>query len=330
MKEDNTIAVIIIMLIIAYYLGFNYGSIVKREQAEKFKKIENEYQINLTNKQQEVKILKEIIFEGFHESADLLKTLTEIMKFNEDDVPDNLLEKRQQFFQTNYNKKQALVVGDLRKLFDDIALTSNRQFSNRYFCNKKISHYDSTICASLSKDPDNYEINLSRRNLVVLPKDIFTGFENIENLDLSYNRLDYLEPGTFNNLLNLQTLALDVNNLRALSSDIFNGIEKLTSLSLSQNKLNFIQPGTFNNLSNLKCLYIYKNRLTSLPKDIFVGLKNLEMIGLSSNRLMYLDSDIFSNLPVLLYVDIQENNLTTDSINILKNMYYFGSLELWL
>ncbi|XP_044003383.1 toll-like receptor 13 [Aphidius gifuensis] len=300
-------------------------------QKKQLNEIKNEYQSNLTNKQQEVKMLKEIIFQisqqDLVESANLLKTLISIMKFNEDNVPDDLLKKRRQFFQYKYNKNQAVVVDDLRKRFDDIALTSNSQFYNEYFCNKKISFYNSTICEFLSEDPDSYEIDLSHRNLAVLPKDIFTGFENLKKLNLSNNRLYYLESSTFNNLTNLQVLDLDNNNLTALSSNTFNGLEKLERLYLSYNQINSLQPSIFNNLLNLKTLYIHENHLISLPKDIFTGLENLENLSMSHNRLNYLESNTFNGLSKLRKVWMGVNHLTTlpkDIFNGLEKLEFLN------
>ncbi|KAF7995180.1 hypothetical protein HCN44_004652 [Aphidius gifuensis] len=105
---------------------------LKRKQAEKLKAIENDYQLNLKNKQQEVKILQKIIFnisqKDLVESADLLETLISIMKFNEDNVPDDLLEKRRRLFEHNYDENETVVVNYLRKQFDDIALSSDSKY----------------------------------------------------------------------------------------------------------------------------------------------------------------------------------------------------------
>ncbi|XP_044003395.1 leucine-rich repeats and immunoglobulin-like domains protein 3 [Aphidius gifuensis] len=293
-------------------------------QIKQLKAIENEYQSNLTNKQPEVKTLEEILF-GISEkerveSADLLKILMFIMKFNEDNVPDNLLEKRQQLFEKKYNERQTVVVDDLRKRFDDFALTSPSQFSNKYFCNQKISYYDSAICALLSNDSYYDKIDLRRKNLVVVPKDIFTGFGHVEQIYLSSNRLYYLESGTFNNLSNLHILDINNNNLTELSSDIFNGLEKLIFLDLTMNKLNSIQPGAFNNLSNLETLIIDNNHLTALSSDIFNGLEKLEELTLSWNNITFLQPGTFSNLSNLENLNIHHNNLTELSSDMFDDL----------
>ncbi|XP_044004108.1 chaoptin-like [Aphidius gifuensis] len=301
---------------------------LKKEQAKKLKAIENDYQLNLKNKQQEVKILKKIIFEKLNESGYLFKILRSIMKFNEDNVPEYLLERRQGLFGLNYDENQALVVDDLRKLFDDIASTSTSQFSNRYFCNKKISFYNSTICALLSEDPDNYEINLSWKRLNVLPKDIFVGFKNLQVLYLSYNRIHHLESGIFNDLSNLQRLNLDLNKLAALPSDIFKGLEKLEEINLSYNQLNYLEPGTFNNLSNLQRLNLDSNNLPALSSDIFNGLEKLKILDLKFNKLNSIQSGTFNNLFNLQTLQLDINNLTALSSDVFKGLEKLEELGL--
>ncbi|XP_044004103.1 leucine-rich repeat-containing protein 15-like [Aphidius gifuensis] len=305
---------------------------LKKQQAEELKATENEYQLNLTNEQQELEILKELFFEINHqdlvESAELLKTLISIMKFNEYNVPDNLLKKREKLFKLNYNKNQAVVVNYLRKRFDNIALASNSQFPNRYFCNKKMSYYDSTICACLSENSDNYEINLIHRNLAVLPEDIFTGFENAEKLRLSFNSLYWLESGTFNNLSNLKILKIRNNQLTSLLKDTFTGLKNLRTLDLSYNQLDYLESGTFNNLSNLQQLSFNNNNLTELSSDIFNDLEKLRWLELSRNKLNCLQPGTFENLSNLQKLDISRNNLTALSNNTFNGLEKLRWLEL--
>ncbi|XP_044004105.1 toll-like receptor 6 [Aphidius gifuensis] len=301
---------------------------LQEERTEKLKAIENEYQLNLTNKQQEM--LKGIIFEmsqrDLYGSTDLLNTLISIMGFNEDNVPDNLLKKRRQLFKRRYNENQTVVVDYLRRVFDDIASTSNSQFSNKYFCNKKMSYYDSTICAFLGEYW--YEIDLSHRNLAVLPKDIFTGFENLRYLHLSYNRLYYLHSGIFDNLSNLRTLNIDNNNLTALPTNIFTGLINLEKIFLSYNQLDYLESGTFNNLSNLEKLEMDVNNLTALSSDIFNGLEKLRWLNLSQNKLKSLQPGIFNNLSNLQLLKIGYNNLTALSSNIFNGLEQLNNLDL--
>ncbi|XP_044004102.1 uncharacterized protein LOC122849466 [Aphidius gifuensis] len=295
---------------------------LKKEQAEKLKSMENEYHLNLTNKQQEVEILKEIVFENFEDDgvAELLDTLISIMEFNEHDVPNKLLEKRQRLFVNEYNENQKVVVDDLRKRFDNIALRSNSKFSNRYFCNKKMSYYDSIICAFVCEDWDNYEINLQFENLASIPEDIFTGCENVKKLLLSQNRLSYLESGTFNNLSNLKDLSIYQNHLLSLPKDIFTGLKNLTDLNLAYNRLDYLESGTFNNLSNLQVLYICFNNLTALSSDMFNGLEKLKVLYISSNKLNSLQPGTFKDLSNLQQLSIGHNNLTELSRDIFNGL----------
>ncbi|XP_044020552.1 chaoptin-like [Aphidius gifuensis] len=298
-------------------------------QTENIKTIENECQSNLTNKQQEIKMMKNDIFKkSLVKLADLSNTLTSIMKFDEDNVPDDLLEKRRRLLQNQYDENQTEVVNYIRKLFDDIALTSNHKFPNKYFCNKKISHYDSRICALFSESSNNHRISLQRVNLSIIPKDTFADCKKVDFLDLSFNRLNYLESGTFNGLIELKELWIKENHLATLPKDIFNGLEKLEFLTLDSNRLNYLEPGTFNGLSNLNKLYIYQNKITTLPKNIFNGLEKLELLSLFSNQLNFLESGTFNGLSQLKILDIQKNHLTALSKNIFNDLKNLEKLYL--
>ncbi|XP_044003398.1 phospholipase A2 inhibitor beta-like [Aphidius gifuensis] len=213
--------------------------------------------------------------------------------------------------QDKKQEQKTVIVDDSRKRFDDIASTSNSQFSNRYFCNKKISYYNWTICAFFSENLHSYEINMKHINLPVLPKNIFTGFDNLRELYLSHNRLYRLESGTFNNLSKLTSLYIKNNNITELPSDIFNGLKQLRFLILSSNKLNSLEPGTFNNLSKLVFLHIENNNLTALSSNVFNGLDKLEDLNLSWNKLNSLEPGTFNNLSNLEYLLINNNHLTS-------------------
>ncbi|XP_044004106.1 carboxypeptidase N subunit 2-like [Aphidius gifuensis] len=191
---------------------------------------------------------------------------------------------------------------------------------------------------------NSYDIDLGGRNLAFIPKDLFTGFTNLkglclrldldynnltalsssleklETLDLSYNQLNSIQPGTFNNLLNLKHLSLQENHLTSLPKNIFTGLKNLESLNIGLNRLNYLESSTFVGLSKLRQLWIGYNNLTTLPKDIFYGLDNLEMLALHSNQLKYLESSTFNGLLKLEFLHMEENNLTTLPKNIFNDL----------
>ena len=79
---------------------------------------------------------------------------------------------------------------------------------------------------------------------------------SIPNIDLSYNAISSIEPGTFDGLSSVTYLALPNNALSAIQSGAFDGLSALESLDLSGNPLRTIEPGVFAGLPNFKLLML--------------------------------------------------------------------------
>lgn len=73
----------------------------------------------------------------------------------------------------------------------------------------------------------------------------FNDFQNLTELDLSHNQLEFLKPGFFTGLTNLKQLSLAYNKLETLRNGSFNGIPNLIILFLNDNLLKNAEPGVF-------------------------------------------------------------------------------------
>ncbi|CAK1604233.1 unnamed protein product [Parnassius mnemosyne] len=88
---------------------------------------------------------------------------------------------------------------------------------------------------------------------------------------------------TFANCTNLETLDLSKNKLRFLNASTFRGLGKLISLVLSENQLYEVHFKTFSTLKNLTTLYIDNNMFPSLPSRTLDYMPKLENVKLSNN-----------------------------------------------
>ena len=164
-------------------------------------------------------------------------------------------------------------------------------------------------------------INLSNRNLSVIPDKVLALGNTLQELDLSGNNLTFL-PKRINNLVNLQVLHLSNNKLTSLPE--INNLVNLQKLLLSNNEL--ISLPEINNLVNLHILGLNDNRLTSLPEinnlvRAMPGLPpNLEYLHLSDNKLTSLPSYIgnFINLKFLYYNNNPIENIPPNIIRMLN------------
>ena len=113
-------------------------------------------------------------------------------------------------------------------------------------------------------------LNLVRNQLTEVPSDALLILKNLNQLDLSDNKISKLHQGTFEGKIRiffrdraekenstifptlgldkLDTLALNHNQLTELSAGDFEGLPRLTSLSLDYNKITYIDNEAFRGL----------------------------------------------------------------------------------
>uniref|UniRef100_A0A665TXX2 Ig-like domain-containing protein n=1 Tax=Echeneis naucrates TaxID=173247 RepID=A0A665TXX2_ECHNA len=113
-------------------------------------------------------------------------------------------------------------------------------------------------------------------------------------LDLRFNKIKDIQPGSFRRLKNLNTLLLNNNHIRR------------------------IPRGAFEDLENLKYLYLYKNEIQSIDRQAFKGLVSLEQLYLHFNNIESLEPESFTHLPKL--ERLNALNMRNDSrLNLLED-----------
>lgn len=126
-------------------------------------------------------------------------------------------------------------------------------------------------------NPDSvYRLRL-RGRLKLVPPEVFSSFPNLQELNLSKNRLKEIPP-EIQMLKNLKKLSLFKNRIEALPPEI-------------------------GELENLEELIINNNELETLPEEIG-KLKKLRYIDLWSNNIVGLPESI-SDIPALQEVDLR-------------------------
>jgi Leucine-rich repeat (LRR) protein len=154
--------------------------------------------------------------------------------------------------------------------------------------------------------------------------EVFSGLENLEDLDMSYNSLTRLEEGTFSNLKKLKNLRLDFNLITSISKNLFKGLGSLTLLSLKENSLTALQNLTFWFLNSVNELDLNDNKLIKIEENVFVGInESLTHLGLSNNRLQFIKETHFNTLTRLLNLDLSNNQISSieeKSFSALENL----------
>uniref|UniRef100_A0A8C5RAB9 Leucine rich repeats and immunoglobulin like domains 1 n=1 Tax=Leptobrachium leishanense TaxID=445787 RepID=A0A8C5RAB9_9ANUR len=169
-------------------------------------------------------------------------------------------------------------------------------------------------------------------------------------LNLSYNKLNEIDPAAFAELLKLQEVLVNHNELTAIPS-LGDASSRLISLSLHHNKIRSIEASrmkryvaletldlSFNEIAEvrsgcfppglqIKELNLGSNKLSSLEPEAFETLgRSLLTLRLSKNRIIYLPARAFK-LPRLTQLELNRNRIRSiegltfqglDSLEVLK------------
>ncbi|XP_052342064.1 peroxidasin homolog isoform X2 [Oncorhynchus keta] len=104
-------------------------------------------------------------------------------------------------------------------------------------------------------------------------------------LDLRFNKIKDLQPGSFRRLKNLNTLLLNNNHIRRIPRGAFEELENLKYLYLHFNNIESLEPESFTQLPKLERLFLHNNRITNLVLGTFSHLQSMKRLRLDSNTL---------------------------------------------
>ncbi|XP_018569940.1 leucine-rich repeat-containing protein 15-like [Anoplophora glabripennis] len=113
-------------------------------------------------------------------------------------------------------------------------------------------------------------LSLSNNKLGNIKKGIFNNTK-FRKLDLSTNRIKFIEPDSFDGMVDLFQLDLSVNFLEKIDVGVFQNLATPTGwvqLSLARNKIKFIDPYAFEN-TTLYTVDLQNNQLGSLTSHYF-------------------------------------------------------------
>ncbi|XP_045204796.2 leucine-rich repeat-containing G-protein coupled receptor 5A-like [Mercenaria mercenaria] len=123
----------------------------------------------------------------------------------------------------------------------------------------------------------------------------FSGIENLEQLDLSYNFISDF-PSELRKLKNLKGLKLYSNELTSIKNNTFAGLTKLKKLLLGVNEITAesIELGAFNDLTDsIEEINLYQNPLMKVPSEVLQNLKNLKKLSLVKTNLESIENGSF-------------------------------------
>lgn len=159
-------------------------------------------------------------------------------------------------------------------------------------------------------------LNLSYNSIDVIDRNAFSN-TSVYLLDLSFNRLQSLQPDLFTadlgfklTVLLLAGNTIDASSLRHPRS-VLTSLVNLETLDLSLNGIEQIPNGAFSSQGQLLVLMLSGNvGLSSLSAASLQGLDALLELDVGSTRVTSLPCDVFDVLPSLIKVTLSSNGIS--------------------
>lgn len=173
---------------------------------------------------------------------------------------------------------------------------------------------------------DLQTLSLARNRLAKVTATAFENLTTLQELDLSYNKLNRLETTTFLPLAeSLRRLKLS-GNLISLSEVkyVLQVILKLRDLSLADMGITDVPLGLFVYHEHLRTLNLSGNNFVRFPAQILSPIPKLQEIDLSRNRFRGLDERLILRLEALKTVHLQGNPWVCDVCHLSYMLNYMN------
>ncbi|KAL9702573.1 hypothetical protein quinque_006091 [Culex quinquefasciatus] len=126
------------------------------------------------------------------------------------------------------------------------------------------------------------DLHLPANQLTRLPKNL-NHLKNLTMLDLTSNRLDFLDMSQFNGLTNLLWIQLNDNYLKVIFADGSVKLPALTDLSMARNDIALLDMSRWE-VPLLQEFYVSNNRLQELSGDFPKQFPQLRTVSLAENQ----------------------------------------------
>lgn len=151
---------------------------------------------------------------------------------------------------------------------------------------------------------------------LTIEADAFTDCNNLEDLNLSYNKITHIPSGAFAGLHNLFKLDLRSNKLETVNAKWFRSLKSLAILKLSNNEIKILPRRVFDKLSGVKIINLQGNQIEGISKYNFQLNTQIEWIELSWNNIRGIQVGSFDSLKHLIVVGLKWNKCIDASFNV--------------
>lgn len=182
----------------------------------------------------------------------------------------------------------------LKKL--DIISTKLRTLSLSNCTNISLGYFDTPYLEELDLSRNNFYNVLNVyfdmfRSLRILLLDynklshipLLNNLQQLKELSLSHNMIEYIKPNSFEYLASLKKLSLKGNRIERFEKETFSGLEKLEYLDLSENQLSYLSPDWAVSLIKLEYLNVNSNKFASISEMGIYAISSLKHLFVRNN-----------------------------------------------
>lgn len=156
---------------------------------------------------------------------------------------------------------------------------------------------------------DYQEIRLSENKLKQVPRGFFRQCERLIQLELHGNLLDDSIWMELVGLQNLIYVDMSTNKLTFLNQTTITELPRMTFLNLAENLISSIPERTFQNQQRLIELSLAGNQIKALDSKSLHGLLFLKKLALQNNRINSMSADVLNSVPDVIHLNISHNSL---------------------
>nr|XP_029727427.1 LOW QUALITY PROTEIN: toll-like receptor 6 [Aedes albopictus] len=151
-------------------------------------------------------------------------------------------------------------------------------------------------------------INLAENEIVEIQKDSFKDLY-LTHINISYNRLETIEPKSFINCANMTVLDLSHNLIKSIPRNAFDETTYASEWILTHNLLTNMSQIPLSNMTGLRVLNASYNNIIDIPKNTFPKLYELHTIDVAHNNISHIYNAVFQNLLSLRILNLSNNAL---------------------
>ncbi|CAG9856861.1 unnamed protein product [Phyllotreta striolata] len=143
--------------------------------------------------------------------------------------------------------------------------------------------------------------NLARLKRISLKVNVLSAIENgvfnhllMHTLDLSYNRIEKIASGAFDDMPHIYHINLAHNKISEWDVNWFKRTPELSVIYFKNNELEELPGGCLRNLDSIRDvnLILSRNRISKINRDAFAGRKRINQLFLDNNLLRKFDKEI--------------------------------------